>query len=365
MKRTFVCLVAGMVAASMIVIGCASPASSPAPATGAAAKPAQPAKAAQPAKPQAAQPAAPVGAKIEYPPKGRPVNIVVAYAPGGSMDVGARILAPFLEKELSGNFQVVNRPEAAPQGGDTEVVRSKPDGTTISYMSTASILVYLDPDRKAVYGRKELQQVAMLVTDPDTFMVAANGPYKTMKDLVDAAKAKPGEVKIGTAGALGPNHMAILLFQKAAGVKFRAVHFNGAAPAATALLGGHIDALVVTAGSAAAHYKSGALRYVAIMDKAEHTLYPGVPTLESQGYKLYSATSRGIVVPTGTPKEIVDELRAALKKIANSEEYQQKMKAAGLPHAYLDGPEFATYWDQYETQVKPLYAEAKAELAKQ
>ena len=300
-----------------------------------------------------------------FPEKGRTITFIVNQPAGGPSDLASRVLAAAMEKELGVPISVVNKPGATGQIGTTELVRSKPDGYTMGTTNLPSTLNnYLEPDRKAVFGRKDLQQVACQVVDPETLMVKADSPIKSVKDLVAAAKAKPGALKVGTSGQLGNNHLALMLFERAAGVKLAYVHFDGGAPAANALLGGHLDAADLTAGTPSAHWKTGAIRYLAIMEKEPAPLFPGVPTLESQGYKVYFASTRGISVRAGTPPEVVEILAGAVKRSMENDEVKKKMESLGLVQRYMGPAEFSRYWDELEAQTKPLLEELLKEQKK-
>ena len=303
--------------------------------------------------------------KVEFPEKGRTINFIINQPAGGPTDLAFRALATVMEKDLGVSIVIVNRPGATGQVGTTELVRSKPDGYTIGNTNLPSTINnYLEPDRKAVFGRKDLQQVANQVVDPETLNVRADSPFKTLKDLVDAAKANPEGVRLATSGQLGNDHMAAMLFQKTAGIRFRFIHFDGGAPTINALLGGHVDVVSSTAGTPTAHFRSGAIRYLGIMEKEPSPLFPGVPTYESQGYKLYFASSRGISVRAGTPKEVVEILAGAVKRAMESEVVKSRMETLGLVQRYMGPDEYTKYWDEFEAQTKPLLEELLKEQQK-
>ncbi len=305
-----------------------------------------------------AVPSSQAGAAVTFPEKGRTITFIINQPPGGPTDLAFRLLSSVMEKDLGVPITIVNKPGATGQVGTTELVRSKPDGYTVGNTNLPSTLNnYLEPERKAVFGRKDLQQVANQVVDPETLMVKADSAIKSVKDLVAAAKANPDGLRLGTSGLLGNNHMAAMLFQKAAGIRFRFVHFDGGAPAMNALLGGHLDAADLTAGTPTAHFRSGAIRYLAIMEKEPSPLFPGVPTLESQGYKVYFASSRGISVRAGTPPEVVEILAGAVKRAMESDTVKKKMEELGLVQRYMGPAEYTRYWDELEAQAKPLLEE--------
>lgn len=357
MKRVFVPLAIGVLSAAIGLSACAPAAPAP---TSAPAKPA-----AEPTKAPAAAPAptaAPApAAKAAFPEKGKAISIIVPYAAGGGTDLSARVVASQLEKELGTPVNVVNKPGAGGQLGLTELAQSKPDGYTIgSSVLPAVITTYLDPERKAVFNRERLQPVALHVADASAVAVKANSPFKTVKDIVEAGKAKPEQMKWGTTGILGNTHLNILQLQKVTGAKFAIVHFDGGNPMKTALLGGHIDAHFGSAGESLPQFKSGEMRFLGIMDKQRSSFYPNVPTLEEQGYALYAAGTRGYVAPAGTPMEVVNTLSAAMKKVMETEEHKQKMAELGLTIRYMDPKAYSEYWADFENQVKPLMELAKA-----
>lgn len=310
-------------------------------------------------------PTAAAAAKLDFPAKGRTVTIIVPFAAGGTGFLGAQALAAPLEKELGVQIQVVAKPGASSQTGMTQLALSKPDGYTLGVSALpTSITPYLDPERKAVYSRKSLVAVANHVLDPEAIAVRAESPYKTLKDLVAAAKANPGGIRLGTAGLLSDNHLAQILFQQAAGIKFSFVHFDGGAPATIALLGGHVDVGCSTAGNYPAHYKSGKVRLLGIMAKERSKFFPDIPTLEELGYKISYASSRGLAAPEGTPRGIVELWSRAIKKAMDDPEHKRKMDELAIGLHYLDADQYAKYWDEFEAQTKPLLEMGKREQQK-
>jgi tripartite-type tricarboxylate transporter receptor subunit TctC len=300
----------------------------------------------------------------DFPAKDKSISIIVGAAAGGGNDIGARILAPALEAVLGVPVRVVNIPGAVQQAGINAMLRGKPDGYTIAYLSIPSCFTsYLDPQRKATatFGRKDLLQIANHVIDPEVIMVRADSPYKTLNELVVALKARPGQLAAGTSGLLGNTHLELILFQKAAGVDFKIVHFESGNPAAAALLGGHVDFLDLTAGTTASHYKNKTIRYLALADKTRSKLFPETPTMEEQGYKIYYGSARGLVAPVGTPKEIIRILAEATKRAMSTEQAEQKIAQLGLTHLYLGPEEYTGYWDEIEGLTKPILEELARE----
>ncbi len=304
--------------------------------------------------------------KVTFPEKGKTITVINPFDAGGSSDVGTRLVAAQLEKELGTPVRVVNRPGASTQIGITELVRSKPDGYTLGYITLPSgIMVYLDPDRKAIYGRKDFIPLAVHVTSPTSIGVNADGPYKTVKDLIDAAKAKPEQIKAGTPGLFTVRHLGGIQVEQAAGVKFAMVHFSGGAPAAVALLGKHTEVSFQDPVEFMPHVKTGALRVLAILDKQENKYLPGVKTMGDLGYNYdWILNVGGWIAPAGTPPEVVDILAQALRKRMTSDEHRKEAAEAMLSLDYMDPAQFGARWASIEAQAKVMLDEAKAKQKK-
>ncbi len=303
---------------------------------------------------QAATPAT----KGDYPT--RPVSVIVPFAAGGGTSVAAEIMANLLEKILKTPFQVLYRPGGGTQIGLTELMRAKPDGYTIGYAGVPTTTIsYLDPERKTLYNRKSFQKIATHFTLPHIIAVRAESPSKTLKDLVDAAKAKPEGVKFGDNGFMGVTHLGGMLFEKAAGVRFASVHFDGDAPTTNALLGGHIDATCLSMGALLSHIKTGGVRPLGVMDNQESPFLPGVKTLVSQGYDVMSRTIMGVSAPAGTPPGVLAILADAIKKAQTDPGHQQKMTALGFTLIYVALDEYEKIWTDVETRFIPLLQEIR------
>lgn len=290
-----------------------------------------------------------------FPEKGRTISIIVPFAPGGSVDVSARLLAPLMEKELGVPVQIVNRPGAGSQVGLNALVRAKPDGYTLGYtLLPITLTTYLNPKLKASFARKDFQPLAMHTSDAQYVTVRADSRFKSMKELVEYAKANPEKVTTSAAANFSPEHLAILQLEKEVGAKFSVVFFDGGASQTTALLGGHIDFQLSTLGNVTSAYKSGQVRFLGAAGRADEQRLAGVPTLESVGYKTFSYVSRGISVPSGTPAPVVAKLSAAVQKAMTSEEHQAKLKEMNMTPRYMSPQEMAAFWDEVEVQTKPL-----------
>ena len=294
-----------------------------------------------------------------YPTK--PVMLMVAYPAGGSTDVGARIVASIAEKELGQSIVVLNKAGAGGQVGFTELAKQKPDGYYIGLINLPALnTIILDPDRKATFDIDTFTPIINQVLDPGVIYVKPDSHYKNLKDLIVEAKKRPGEIKVGTTGILGDDHLAILMLEEAAGVKLRIVHFEGDTPQVTALLGGQIDVSFLNVGGLTPRVKAGQLRVLAVMDKERSKFYPDVPTSVEQGYPaVISSSTRGIVGPKGLPEPIVKKLQAVFKKAIENPEHMEKMDKAGLAIKMMMGDEYGKYCRELHDRAKPLVDAAR------
>jgi tripartite-type tricarboxylate transporter receptor subunit TctC len=194
---------------------------------------------------------------------------------------------------------------------------------------------------------------------PQVLAVRTESPHKTLKDLVEAARAKPETIKISDSGLMAVPHSTVLMLQMAAGVKFASVHFGGGAPSVTALLGGHVDVLAGATADALPHKTSGAFRVLGVAAERPDASMPDVPTMKSQGYDVISASSTGIVAPAGTPPRVVEVLTQAMKKVIDSPQHQAELKKLGLAPNYLDPSGYAKLWADNENRVRPLIEKFK------
>ena len=294
-----------------------------------------------------------------YPTK--PVMLMVAWPAGGSTDVGARIAASIAEKGLGQSIVVLNKAGAGGQVGFTELAKQKPDGYYIGFINLPQInTIILDPERKATFTIDSFTPIINQVLDPGVIYVKPDSSYKNLKDLVDDAKKRPGEIRAGVSGLLSDDHMAILMLEEAARVKLRIIVFDGDSPQVTAILGGQIDASFMNVGGIMPRVKAGQLRALAVFEKERSRFYPDVPTSGEQGYPaLISSSTRGIVGPKGLPEPIVEKLQAIFMKAIRDPEHVEKMEKSGLGIKPLVGEEYAKYFRELHDRTKPLVDAAR------
>jgi len=294
-----------------------------------------------------------VSTHAQYPTK--PITLQVAYPAGGSTDVGARIVASIAEKMIGQPIVVVNKAGAGGQVGWTELARQKPDGYYLGYINLPHILTtVLDPERKAIFKAEDIVPIISQALDPTTISVRPDSPWKTLKDLINDAKKKPGQITAGIVGYLQDDEIGYFQFAEAAGLELRRVYFDGAAPAITALLGGHVDVLFCTVADNYTQWKAGRIRMLTIMDKERTKFYPDLPTTAELGFPtVLSASTRGIAGPKGIPEPIMKYLQEVFKKAMEAKEHIDKLEAAGQPVKIMVGEEFVKYyWDSYKVAKK-------------
>ncbi len=375
MKRPIASLMAVLVVAGLVVVGCTQAAPAPTPTKAAAAAPTTapagataPAKAAEPTKPSAAQPTTAAAAptkKVDFPQKGKAVTLIVPWAAGSSNDLCARLLAGYMEKDLGTPFEVVNKTGASTQVGMTELARAKPDGYTLGLTSTiTTVLTYMDPTRKAAFAMKDFQPVAVTVSEAVAMSVKADSPYKTLKEMVDFAKANPKKLKLGDNGLGSPTHMVTLMLSKVAGAQFASVHFDGGSQNVAAMMGGHLDVSSASPSNVIGLMKNNEVRVLGIADDEENKLLPGVKTFASQGFNVVMPLTRGVVAPAGTPKEVVEILAASMKKATQDPEYIKKSEDTGQGIRFIGTEDFQKHWASLEQPAKDTIEEVQAEATK-
>lgn len=284
----------------------------------------------------------------------RAVQLIVAFAAGGSTDVGARILAGIAEKDFGQPITVVNKGGAGGQLGFTEVARARPDGYTLGFINLPALnTIILDPERKAAFNIDSFIPLVNQVLDPGLIWVKGDSPYKTLKDLIEAAKKEPDKIRACTTGILSDDHLAILMMQEAAKCQFRIVHFDGGAQQLAGIMGGHVDVAFDNVGSIVKRIQSGEARGLAVTDVERSKFLPDVPTTKELGYgTVISSSTRGVAAPKGTPADICKIIETAFLKAINSAEMKQKMDAVGLALKPMVGAEYAKYYADQQAQAK-------------
>jgi tripartite-type tricarboxylate transporter receptor subunit TctC len=293
------------------------------------------------------------GAQESYP--SRPITLVVPFPPGGVAEIVGRPLAAELEKSLRQPVVLINRPGAGGAVGMASVAKSPGDGYTL-LMGLSSISIFPVSDRingkTPAYELTDFAPIALITADPTVLVVRTDGPYKTLKDFVDAAKANPGKINYSSSGVYGTLHVSMEIFANAAGIKLFHVPYQGGGPAVTALLGGQVEALASGPAAAIGQIRGGKMRALASWSAERLALLPEIPTFRELGYDAEFYIWTGIFAPATTPPNILSRIRNAVKAAATSAEFKASMEKVQTPVAYLDAPEFQRYWDNDAARLK-------------
>jgi tripartite-type tricarboxylate transporter receptor subunit TctC len=279
----------------------------------------------------------------------RPITIVAPFPPGGVADLTARPVAAAMEKVLKNPVVVVNRTGAAGAVGMSFVANSKPDGyTLLMSLSSISIIPEADKlfDRKPAYTMDQLVPIALISADPTVFVVNASRPWKSVKEFVDEAKKRPGEISYSSSGVYGTLHMAMEMLSHAAGINLKHVPYSGAGPALTAILGGHVDTLASGPAVVIPQIKAGKLRPLAGWGAKRVAALPEVATFKELGYDIEFYIWAGLFAPRGTPDPVMKTIRETVKQAVSTPEFKASMEKLETPIAYLDAPEFQKFWDK-------------------
>jgi tripartite-type tricarboxylate transporter receptor subunit TctC len=289
-----------------------------------------------------------------WPEKGKILTMYVASGAGGGSDMAGRMIAQILEKELGMKVVVINKAGGGSQIGVTEyLAKAGTDGYTILCANTpVCISPYMDPSRKATYNLgKDIQLAVGYGFSPCAVAVKKGGKYKSLKDLVEAARANPGKIKGTASGPMVQNDLSMVLLNKAAGIELARMYFDQQGEQRAALLGDHVDAEFNNDFELIGGQKSGEIETLAIFDKTPATSLPGVPTAESQGFKVYMAAAYGLGYKTGTPQAILDKVEAAVMRASKKPEMGEMFKKIGLNVKIMTGKEYRVYWKGIEDVV--------------
>jgi tripartite-type tricarboxylate transporter receptor subunit TctC len=296
------------------------------------------------------------GLAQDYPT--RPIHMIVPYAPGGSTDLTARLVAKEVEKKLGKAIIIDNKPGAAAMIGLNELVTAKPDGYTIGMVNSGNTVQPLYGIARYNYAT-ELQAIAQVGEVPFGFGVKADAPWKTIEDVVDYARANPKAFKYGITGFgntahIGPEHLALL-----AKVKMEPVNFDGGAPLLAAMLGGHIQGAGNNPVDMKEHVKAGRIRLLVVYGekRLQDPLYKDVPTAREKGYDVIVTLWQGVGAPKGIPDNVKKKLGDAFAAILADPQVRAQITALGLEPAPMGPDEFAAKWVADQEHMRKIVTE--------
>jgi tripartite-type tricarboxylate transporter receptor subunit TctC len=275
-----------------------------------------------------------------YPSK--PVHIVVPFAAGGITDVIGRALGQRLAEAWGQQVVIENRPGGGTgQVGTDYVAKSAPDGSTLLVTADATFVTAPHTYSKLPYDAiRDFVPITALGISPQALVVHPSLPVRTLADLVELAKKKPGEINYGTFGIGSSGHLNIILLEGMTGTRFTPVHYRGAAPAITDLIGGHIQMMIVSIGLVRQSWQAGGLKVLGFGSTARIAQYPDVPTLAESGLPGYEAGSwYALAAPKGTPRDIVMKLNGETQRIFDDPAFQQKFLAPNFIFPMVSSPE--------------------------
>lgn len=279
----------------------------------------------------------------DYPTK--PLRLIIPFAPGGSVDIVARLAAQKLGDRLGKQVVAENRAGAGAVIGTEMAIAAPPDGYTLLLVSLAHSVnphIY-----KLNYDTaKALSFVASLGNGPSVFTVHPSVPANSVKELIALAKAKPGTLHFAHAGVGSFTHTASVLFSMMAGIDTVMVPFKGGGPAMIDVLGGHSQLLMNSYLASLPHVRSGKLRALGVSDTRHSPLLPGVPTIDEAGVPGYQAANWwGIAVPAGTPQPIVERLNKEINAFLTSDDVKKIFDEQGAVPVPMSVPEFVKFYD--------------------
>jgi tripartite-type tricarboxylate transporter receptor subunit TctC len=289
----------------------------------------------------------------DYP--SRPVTLVNPFPPGGAVDVVGRPFAAALEPLLKQPVVVETKAGAAGAVGAQFAANAKPDGyTLLAHLPSISGFASVDTlfGRTPKFTRADFIPIARLTEGPMVLVVNDQQPYKTLKEFVDDAKANPNKLIFSSSGLYGALHLPAALLIKAAGIQLRHLPTAGGGPAVTAVLGNNAQMLVSSLAAASAQMKAGKLRALACFSPKRAVAAPDVPTLKELGYDVEFSIWVGLFAPKGTPDPVIVKVRAETKKVVEAEQFKSAIANIGDVVAYLDQPEFKTFWDADAQRVE-------------
>jgi len=262
-----------------------------------------------------------------YPNK--PIRLVVGFAPGGTTDICARMIAPKLSEELGQPVIVENRPGAGTNVAQEIVINAAPDGYTL-LLSTPSVVI-----NKFLYknlsfdGVRDLAGISLFSISPIMLVVNSSLPIHNLKEFITLARSKPGKITFSSAGNGTTQHLAGELFNIRANVKMMHVPYKGTSPSLIALISGEVDSSYSSFPVVMPHIKSGRVRQLATTGPKRSELMPDLPTMKESGVNMEMFVWFGVSVPKNTPRTIIDKLSQSLVKITHSPEIKQKLSSLG------------------------------------
>jgi tripartite-type tricarboxylate transporter receptor subunit TctC len=280
----------------------------------------------------------------------RSIKLVIPYAAGGINEAMSRLLVDHIGRTGGPSFVIEDRPGAGTVIATDAVSRASPDGNTVLLVGNGSFVINPQVRKLAYDPLTSFEPVCLLWRSPTVIGVNSTSPYRTLADLLTAARTRPGELTMGASGPLTGFHIGFEQLKQAANVEMTFVPFGGTAPAVNALLGGHVTSVVGDYSIFAEYLKAGKLRALAVASHTRIESLPEVPTVVESGFDGYDAdSSYGLVVPAKTAKAKIVELTNLITDALRDSEIRSKLVAVGLYPLGECGTEYGAFIrNQYE-----------------
>lgn len=278
-----------------------------------------------------------------YPNK--PIRVIVPFPPGGGTDIVAREVTQAVADTTGWNFVVENRPGAGGNLGLDVVAKAPADGYTIGLGQTSNLAINPTLYRRMPYDvAKDLAPILAVADSPLVMVTGSGMPYKTLKDVVAAAKSKPGGINIAFSGNGTVSHLAAQMLQNAAGIKAQYVPYKGATQALTDVVAGNVDVYVSSIPTLLGQIHQGKLRPLAVTSAKKTESLPQVPTMQEAGYQAFEAVNWfGFVAPAGTPKDVIAKLNAEFNKALKTPALAKKLDEQGAEPSGGTPEKFAAF----------------------
>jgi len=309
--------------------------------------------------------ALPLAAHAQKYSAGDEITVVQGFKAGGGSDALAQLVQPYLAKELGVTFVNRYQPGATGAIAWTQLAKStKPDGKTISITNTPMLMTNYIMNDSIKYSIDELTPLANVVTDPGVVVVSKDSKYKTMKDLLAAAKANPGRVTIGNSGVGGDDFFSVIMIERASGLKFQQVPFAGDGPSWAAALANKIDASANNLGITYPQIKAGNLRALVVFTEQRVPELPDVPTMKELGIDVVAGSSRGYSAPKGIPEQARKEFIAAMDRVIANPNFKKDAAERAMVIDYKSGEQYGSFLKKQEQEFKGVWDEIKDEVNK-
>ncbi len=286
----------------------------------------------------------------------RTITVVVPFAPGGSTSIVGRVITDKMSQLLGQSIVIDHRPGAGGTVGTKAVAKSDPDGYTLLLGYTGTLAIGPSLYKNPGYDpRKDFAPIGMIGYAPTTLVVHPSLPVKSVAELIAYAKAHPGQVNFGSAGAGTVSHITGEYFARSAGITLMHIPYKGTSPALSDLLGGHIPMVFAPIPSTHANVSAGLLRALAVTGKTRTSLLPDVPTISEAGLPGFEASLYyGLVAPAGTPRPIIDRLNKELQAALASDEVKEHLALDGTEITPGTPEDYAAFIDKDERKWSEL-----------